>query len=96
MAAAEVGALRAVAAGGAVSVALKRRRGAPVLRDLMREHFAGCAVVFVRGGDAGATPRLEPEGDGFRWTPSPGESRRLSVEAAAAALAGRAAPRGRR
>jgi hypothetical protein len=96
VAAAGGGALRAVAAGGAVNVALKRRRGAPVLRDLLREHFAGCAVVFVRGGDPSATPRLEPEGEEFRWTSAPGESRRLAAEAVAAALARRGAPRGPR
>jgi len=48
-AAAAAGAQRAVAAGGSRSVAVKPLRGAPVLRDLLREHFAGCALVLVRG-----------------------------------------------
>jgi hypothetical protein len=58
-AAATLGMARAVAAGGGRSVAVKALRGAPVLRDLLREHFAGCAVVLVAvaaggGGGAGA------------------------------------------
>jgi hypothetical protein len=59
-AAATLGVARAVAAGGGRSVAVKALRGAPVLRDLLREHFAGCAVVLVAvavgadGGGAGA------------------------------------------
>ena len=47
--AARVGALRAVAIGGGRSVAVKPMRGAPVLKDVLREHFAGCALVLVRG-----------------------------------------------
>jgi hypothetical protein len=53
--AAALGARRAVAAGGGRSLALKPLRGEPVLRDLVREHFLGCALVLVReGGDTAA------------------------------------------
>jgi hypothetical protein len=78
--AAALGARRAVAAGGGRSLALKRLRGEPVLRDLLREHFPGCALVLVRGAaapDAAAVataaavplasmPALFPAGDGWR------------------------------
>src|SRR6185436_14218941 len=56
-AAASLGALRAVAVGEGKSVAVKPRRGAPVLKDLLREHFAGCALVLVEG-EEGAVPGL--------------------------------------
>lgn len=59
-AAAGLGALRAVAVGAGRTVAVKPMRGAPVLRDVLREHFRGCALVLVRGEvDA---PALRPEG----------------------------------
>ncbi len=74
--AAALGARRAVAAGGGRSVAVKALRGEPVLRDLLREHFPGCALVLVRvrGGEAPApegvplapAPALFPSGDGWR------------------------------
>lgn len=58
--AAALGALRAVAVGSGRTVAVKPMRGAPVLRDVLREHFRGCALVLVRGEvDA---PALRPEG----------------------------------
>ncbi len=62
-AAAAAGVLRAVAAGAQTTVAVKPRRGEPILRDLLREHFKGCVMVLVTGEvDA---PRLEAEGDGW-------------------------------
>jgi hypothetical protein len=58
--AAGLGALRAVSVGAGRTVAVKPMRGAPVLRDVLREHFRGCALVLVRGEvDA---PALRPEG----------------------------------
>lgn len=58
--AAGLGALRAVAVGAGRTVSVKPMRGAPVLRDILREHFRGCALVLVRGEvDA---PALRPEG----------------------------------
>ena len=72
-AAARGGVLRAVAAGGGRQVAVKPMRGAPVLRDVLREHFRGCRLVLVRataealGGTGAETcPHLAPTGDG--WT----------------------------
>ncbi|HXU29361.1 MAG TPA: hypothetical protein VN851_02190 [Thermoanaerobaculia bacterium] len=64
-AAAGEGALRAVAVGGGRTVVLKPMKGAPVLRDLLREHFRGCALVLVLG-ECGDVPRLSREGEGYR------------------------------
>jgi len=63
------GALRAVAVGERGSVAVKRRKGPPVLGDLLREHFLGCRLVLLRGQPPpGAAeielPRLTPAADG--------------------------------
>lgn len=58
-----LGVLRAVSVGAGRTVAVKPMRGAPVLRDVLREHFRGCALVLVRGEvDA---PALRPEGEGW-------------------------------
>ncbi|HEX6903604.1 MAG TPA: hypothetical protein VF789_28080 [Thermoanaerobaculia bacterium] len=48
--AAGLGVLRAVSVGEGRTVAVKPVQGVPVLKDLLREHFRGCAVVLVRGG----------------------------------------------
>lgn len=77
--AAALGALRAVAAGGGRTVVIKPVAGAPVLRDLLREHFLGCAAVLVRG--AAGWPRLEPTAAGFRLRLSDRRSRELDAEA---------------
>lgn len=66
-----LGARRAVSAGGGRSVAWKPLRGEPVLKDLLREHFLGCALVLVRCGGSAAVPlaevpALSPAGDGWR------------------------------
>lgn len=72
-AAAGLGTLRAVAAGGGRVVAVKPLRGEPVLDDLLHEHFRGCALVLVRG--EAAAPLLQQEGE--RWTvTAPGEAAR--------------------
>ncbi len=96
-AAASLGALRAVAVGEGKTVAVKPRRGAPVLRDLLREHFSGCALVLVEA-EEGAAPGLpllgpgEPAGgeaEEARWRivlPPPGADLVLSSSALAAAL----------
>lgn len=92
-AACSAGAFRAVSVGGGRSVALKRPGGAPVLRDLLREHFLGCALVVVRGAEEGSglaadlaeVPALAAEAGGYRVHP-PGEAARLFD---ASALAGR-------
>jgi hypothetical protein len=62
--AARLGVLRAVSVGEGRTVAVKPLRGAPVLKDLLREHFQGCALVLVKGEvDA---PSLQTE-DGTSW-----------------------------
>ena len=77
--AAGLGALRAVAAGGGWTVAVKRVKGALVLRDLLREHFAGCDLVLVKGEVEAAA--LAPSEGGF-WVVKPvaGDARRLTTE----------------
>lgn len=67
-AAAGEGALRAVAVGGGRTVAVKPITGAPVFRDLLREHFRGCALVLVFGGGTADLPSLSREGETYRVT----------------------------
>jgi hypothetical protein len=78
--AAAAGALRAVAVHGGRAVSVKPVRGEPVLRDLLREHFLGCAIVLVRG--RGDLPRLVPEGALLRLETGPGRVRELDADAA--------------
>lgn len=76
--------LRAVEVGQGRTVAVKPLRGAPVLKDLLREHFRGCALVLVRGEvDA---PGLRVEGEGWVVAPPGAASRRYSLEELAGAL----------
>lgn len=79
--AADLGAARAVAAGGGRVVAVKPVAGAPVLRDLVREHFAGCPVILVRG--RAGRPALAALPDG-RYRLSAAGGRELELDAAAA------------
>ena len=83
-AAAGLGVLRAVAVGESRIVAVKPLRGQPVLRDLLREHFQGCALVLVRGEVA--APSLKVEGDRWIVTPLGAASRKYTAEQLAAAL----------
>lgn len=79
--AAAAGAFRAVAVGSDGAVAVKPRQGAPVLADLLREHYLGCRAVLVRGELAGleAAARLArvaaeeggEGGEGGRWQVTP-------------------------
>jgi hypothetical protein len=82
--AAGLGVLRAVEVGDGRSVAVKPMHGAPVLRDLLREHFRGCALILVRG-EVNA-PSLRGEDGGWIVTPPGSASRRFSAEDLAAAL----------
>lgn len=75
--AAAEGALRAVAVGGGRSVAVKPLAGPAVLRDLLREHFLGCAFVLVRGSEG--FPRLAAAGDGWRLRSGLKSDRELST-----------------
>jgi hypothetical protein len=93
--AAEAGALRAVAVGEGGSVAVKVRRGDPVLGDLLREHFLGCRLVLVRGAPpdpvadpvAAAMPRLVPvSGGSWRVETEGGRGHALSTDELVARL----------
>jgi hypothetical protein len=75
--AAAAGTLRAVAVGGRRVTTVKPIRGEPVLDDLLREHFRGCSLVLVRGGEG--IVRLEPDGDGWRLRPPAGRAVRQST-----------------
>jgi hypothetical protein len=82
--AAALGVLRAVSVAGGRTVTVKPLRGAPVLRDLLREHFRGCVLVLVRGElDA---PALGPDGDGWRVAPPGAATLRYTADQLAAAL----------
>ena len=84
--AAGLGVLRAVAVGGHRSVAVKPLKGAPVLRDLLREHFRGCALVLVRGEAPPDIAALRSIEDSWTVT-APGEAARpFTTDALAAAL----------
>jgi hypothetical protein len=82
--AASLGALRAVIVGESRTVAVKPLRGRPVLRDLLREHFQGCALVLARGEVA--APSLKVEGESWIVTPPGAASRKYTAEQLAAAL----------
>lgn len=77
-AAAGLGVLRAVSAIGGRVVSVKPVRGATVLRDLLREHFTGCALVLVRGELEIAG--LEPASGGWRVVRPDGAEERLSTD----------------
>ena len=82
--AAGLGVQRAVMVGEGRTIAVKPLRGQPVLRDLLREHFQGCALVLVRGEiDA---PSLQAEGDHWTVASTGAASRRYTADGLAAAL----------
>jgi hypothetical protein len=82
--AADLGVLRAVSVQEGRTVSVKPLRGRPVLKDLLREHFLGCALVLVRGEvDA---PALEPDADGWRLALPENASRRLTTAELSKAL----------
>jgi hypothetical protein len=86
--AAALGVLRAVAVGDGRSAAVKPLRGEPVLRDLLREHFRGCALVLLRAPQpplGPAAPDLAPDGDAWRVAVD-GAARRYGTAELAAAL----------
>ena len=87
--AAEAGVLRSVTVDAEQTVAVKKRRGEPVLRDVLRESFRGCAVVLVGGEGRSAVeaPLLEPlAGESWRIVTADGAAREMSTEQLAAAL----------
>lgn len=88
------GAFRAAAVAPGRVVSVKAVTGPPVLRDLLREHFLGCALVVVRPGgegsafeaELGEVPALEAVGGRFRVTPPGQAALDLSPEELAARL----------
>ncbi|HTQ78972.1 MAG TPA: hypothetical protein VMM92_03165 [Thermoanaerobaculia bacterium] len=84
--AAALGALRAVAVGGGRSVAVKPLLGPPVLGDLLREHFRGCAAVLYRGAVAVLTPKLTLDDEGLRVVFPGGVARGYTLGELVAAL----------
>jgi hypothetical protein len=84
--AAGLGILRAVAVGSGRSVAVKPLKGPAVLRDLLREHFRGCALVLIQGDAPADVASLRPAETGWSVA-APGEAARaFTTEALAAAL----------
>ena len=75
--AAALGVLRAVAAAGDRVTMVKPVRGRLVLDDLLREHFRGCRLVLVRGGEG--LPVLTADEAGWRLEPSSGRAARLTT-----------------
>ena len=75
------GASKVVSTAGGSSVAVKPMRGTPVLRDLLREHFLGCALVLVRGRDG--RPRLAAEAETGTYRLELATERTLRLDAAA-------------
>ncbi|MDH3745086.1 MAG: hypothetical protein OES47_08305 [Acidobacteriota bacterium] len=76
--AATSGVLRAVSVGGGRAISVKPLVGAPVLGDLLREHFAGCRLVLV-SGETGELElqSLEPASDGGWRVGGPGGRERV-------------------
>ncbi len=82
--AAAQGAFRAVGVTANRVLTVKPVHGATVLKDLLREYFAGCRLVVIRGGlDA---PELLVAPDGYRVRFEDGTERDFSSEALAKAL----------
>lgn len=92
----DAGAFRAVELSQGRSVSVKRVAGPPVLRDVLREHFLGCALVVVADGapveaELTGEPTLEPADGGYRVT-VPGEAGRVFDPPALAARLRRPRP----
>jgi hypothetical protein len=66
-----IGLLRAVAAGPRSTVVVKPRHGEAVLRDLLREHFRGAALVLIHGQVEAI--ELRSEGELWRLVPPFGD-----------------------
>ena len=86
--AATLGVLRAVSVGEGRTVAVKPLRGAPVLKDLLREHFQGCALVLIREEIRGEinAPALRIEDDAWLVAPPGAAARRYATSDLALAL----------
>ncbi len=85
----EVGVLRAVAVEAEQTVVVKPRRGTPVLRDVLREHFRGASLVLVhspKGLEEAEIPLLEKTPGGWRIVMPDATSSEMTTEALVAAL----------
>ena len=81
--------LRAVRVEAGQTVVYKKLRGAPVLRDVLREHFRGCTLVLVhqrRETPPIDAPLLEKKEEGWQIAPPDGPAREMTTAALAAAL----------
>ena len=79
------GGARAVAVADSWTLAARPRRGAPRLRELVRQQFLGCAGVLVRGEVE--APLLAPSADGSWLVTAGGEpARSFDTEHLVAAL----------
>ena len=83
-AASGAGVLRAVGVDDGVTVAVKPRKGAVVMKDLLREYFVGCSVVLVRGGEG--LPRLSVAEGGWLLEVPGATARALDTASLVAAL----------
>ena len=72
------GAAKAVSARAGRTIVVKPTKGTPVLRDLLREHFVGYAIVLVSGHDG--RPRLSVDSEGARLELAADRSRRFSLD----------------
>lgn len=82
--AAAAGVLRAVGVGEGRSVAVKPLAGPAVLRDLVREHFRGCALLLVDGPVE--APVLAPVADAWRLETAGAPPRLLTTDGLLARL----------
>ena len=82
--AAAQGAFRSVGVTADRVLTVKPVKGATVVKDLLREHFAGCRLVLIRGNhDA---PELPVAAGGYRVRFADGADKDFSAEALAKAL----------
>lgn len=81
---AALGAFRAVGVADERVVTVKPVHGAKVLEDLLREHFAGCRLVLIRGELS--APELTVTQSGYRVRFEDEAEQEFSAEALARAL----------
>lgn len=82
--ASDAGASKSVSARAGRTLVVKTTKGAPVLRDLLREQFLGYGIVLVRG-HAGR-PKLAIVGEIARLELAEGRVKSLPIDAALAEL----------
>lgn len=83
------GVLRAVRVEAGQTLTAKKLRGAPVLHDVLREHFRGCTLVLVHQPKETPpidAPLLEIKAEGWLVQLPDGGAREMTTAALAAAL----------